>query len=380
MLNIRTACDELGPEGVQVIAAYILGVSHFLSEDVEALQQSIPITDFEAMGLRGALDFSFDERKADFGEVRKLSFFNEIDVHESEIMLEISRRILQSDASQGEEFWETAQSVVALGLRSEIPLIRICAINASLILFSEMKRTVELRLKWFRSRPERLNDPLVESVFEATRELSRKSSPTNLVSRSKQKLKNHRKRSPGLVLIHGTHFSFNVDPTWYVPNLGDTHEYVRRKRNDTYSKPDFFEWEGAHNDRGRSIAAKNLVEWSNRRGLLGADFMCHSHGGNVALEATRYGLETDRLVFLSCPFWWEKYSPKPSSVGEMISVRVRWDYVILAGGVKFGFKQVPPPTVGVREVVLETKWFDHSATTDHTILEREQVLEKIGIA
>lgn len=377
MLDIKRACTELGPEGIQVISAYILGVSYFLTTRPEDIESYIPIGDFEEMRLTGAQDFSLDERKSEYGEIRSLSNVETSDVSDSEVLFELCRAILQSDESSGENFWELSQRIVALGMRSDEPLIRICSINAALNIFSDINKSIELRLKWFLSKTERMRSPQVRSVFEQTSEVIQKRLFDSQSRRNKTAINPRKSTGSGLVLIHGTHFSSMKEPTWHIPNHGKLHNYIRKIRSDIYSKSDFFEWEGSNSDRGRTIAAENLSEWASRRGLQRADFICHSHGGNIVLEATRYGLHPKKLVFLSCPFWWNKFQPRPIQVDEMFSVRVRWDYVILAGGLHYGFRQTPPPDIKHTEIVLKTKWFDHSAATSHEIFEREDILRKI---
>ena len=74
--------------------------------------------------------------------------------------------------------------------------------------------------------------------------------------------------------------------------------------------------------------------------------------------ANHAGTGVGRLVLLSCPVHWPKYTPDFSAVGKVVSVRVRLDLVILAdrGGQRFHDSRI-------RENVLPI-WFDHFATHD----------------
>jgi hypothetical protein len=106
----------------------------------------------------------------------------------------------------------------------------------------------------------------------------------------------------------------------------------------------------------RAIGADDLLTWVNTYHEQGLDLFTHSHGGSLAMLASNQGVKIGTLVLLSCPVHVPKYQPDFSSVGKVVSIRVRLDLVILAdrGGQKFRHSRI-------RENVLPI-WFDHTAT------------------
>ncbi len=133
------------------------------------------------------------------------------------------------------------------------------------------------------------------------------------------------------LLVHGTFFgrvgtSF---PTWWKPG-SNFHTYIKTNhRPNLYSKPDAYAWSGGYNDQARTLAAMELRDWLKNRGFHGADVIAHSHGGNVAMEATQLGAELNKLVLLSCPNHMPHYAPEFSRIKEAISIQIKMDWVIL---------------------------------------------------
>ena len=150
------------------------------------------------------------------------------------------------------------------------------------------------------------------------------------------------------LLVHGTWARGNE---WWQPG-GDFHSYVVSDvRPDLYSQPDRYDWSGGYSDEARSIAATQLENWVAAHGLGGLDLFCHSHGGSVAMEANQASLQINKLVLLSCPVHTDKYLPNFNQVNDVVSVRVKFDLVILAdfGGQRFR-------VTGIRENRLPI-WF-----------------------
>lgn len=162
-------------------------------------------------------------------------------------------------------------------------------------------------------------------------------------------------RSRTSTLVHGT---FARDQTWWQPRPEfNFHEYIRRDVwPDLYSLQDRFDWFGGYSDIARDIAAQDLAQWVAQHGMNGISLMCHSHGANVALHATRYGLQSAKMVLLSCPVHWPKYEPDWSGVGRIVSVRVKADLVIMLDG---GGQRFRDPRIAENVIDL---WFDHSTT------------------
>ena len=115
---------------------------------------------------------------------------------------------------------------------------------------------------------------------------------------------------------------------------------------------------GGYSDAARAEAGTELHDWVQQHNLDGLDLFTHSHGGNVAMLANHAGTNVGRMVLLSCPVHWPKYTPQFNAQEKVVSVRVHMDLVILAdrGGQKFSDPRI-------QENVLPL-WFDHFATHD----------------
>ncbi len=157
------------------------------------------------------------------------------------------------------------------------------------------------------------------------------------------------------MLVHGTWAS---DAEWYKPT-GSFHSFIKPQRPDLYSQSDFFRWTGGYSDGARNQGALDLKAWVDARGESGLDLMGHSHGANVLLQATKFGMTAGKLILLSCPVHVNKYFPDFAKVTRpVVSVRVKLDLVILAD---FGAQKFRHPDI--KEIVLPI-WFDHGATHD----------------
>jgi hypothetical protein len=158
------------------------------------------------------------------------------------------------------------------------------------------------------------------------------------------------------LLIHGT---FARNETWWRQG-GDFYRYLHDEgvRTDLYAGQDPFEWSGAHNDAARAIAAGELENWPGGHNIQKPYLMTHSHGGSVAMLASQNGLEIGPLVLLSCPVHIPKYMPNFNRVGKIVSIHVKFDWVIWLDG---GGQRFDHPKI--KEIDLPI-WFDHSATHD----------------
>jgi pimeloyl-ACP methyl ester carboxylesterase len=166
------------------------------------------------------------------------------------------------------------------------------------------------------------------------------------------------------LLVHGT---FARRSSWWRPG-GDFHTYILQEvRSDLYSQADAFYWSGDYSDAARLLGAEDLVAWLQARGSGAVDLITHSHGGNLAMLASYAPLSIGKLVLLSCPVHWAKYSPHFASVGDTISIRTHCDLVILAdrGGQRFHDSRI-------REHVLPL-WFKHGASHDPDVWRRFDV-------
>ncbi len=166
-------------------------------------------------------------------------------------------------------------------------------------------------------------------------------------------------------LIHGTWARANK---WWQPG-GDFHTFLLPWRPDLYDDSDRFEWTGGYSANARSLAASELLTWIGQHPGGAWRLITHSHGGSVAFLASGNGLSLQELVVLSCPVR-DEYQPDFARVPRIVSVRVKWDLVILADGGGQLFEDAR-----IREIVLPI-WFNHSAThypdvwTEHDVAAR----------
>jgi hypothetical protein len=174
-----------------------------------------------------------------------------------------------------------------------------------------------------------------------------------------------RKRSHTALIVHGTWA--RSSPWWQPPN-GDFWKYLHNDVDATlYGAGDRFDWSGGYSDAARALAGTDLHNWVQTHNLDGLDLFTHSHGGSVAMLANQACTRVGRMVLLSCPVHWPKYSPDFTKVGKVISVRVHLDLVILAdrGGQHFDDSRI-------QENVLPI-WFDHFATHDPGVWQKYDV-------
>lgn len=173
---------------------------------------------------------------------------------------------------------------------------------------------------------------------------------------------------PDALLVHGTQFACHGRPVdqWWKPGTGELHNYLRSgTRPNIYGESDHFQWSGGWNDFARTEAGHNLADWCRVRGLDGIDVITHSHGGNVACLASRQ-CRFGRMILLSCPV--HDYRPDFLRVGEVISVRINWDLVIMGdrGGQRFHDTRI-------KEVVLPFWYLGHDATRKAQTWSRESI-------
>jgi len=244
-----------------------------------------------------------------------------------------------------------AADLMQLSRRSPSPLVRVVAAAALLPAADDpgIQRTLEAGV--------RESDPLVREL--AALALSRLAEDHPLIRSLTEKGRGAGAAAGAntTMLVHGT-FALNND--WWQPD-GDFHTYIRQQvRPDLYSLPDRFDWSGGYSDPARQLGAQQLFDWVTQRNEAGLNLFCHSHGGNVAMLATRMGLQIGDLVLLSCPANESKYVPEFNRIRRAISIRVHLDLIILGdwlvGG---GAQRFRHPQI--EENVLPL-WFDHSAT------------------
>ncbi len=175
-----------------------------------------------------------------------------------------------------------------------------------------------------------------------------------------------RQQQPTSVIVHGT--TFGGGSGWWKPGRV-FHRYLKSKvSRNLYGGREPFSWSGIYSDTAREFGADELLRWAGGKHL--DHVFAYSHGGSVAMLASRRGLEMEKLVLLSCPVH-RRYSPDFRYAKDVVSVRTRLDLVILAdgGGQRFRDDQI-------KEHVLPV-WFSHRATRDPGVWKRHAIANKL---
>ncbi len=244
---------------------------------------------------------------------------------------------------------ENAASLMESCLQHDDELTCVCAAAAYYEISDDPIRIVETLVNATRSRRKLVKDVASIALARIAPEHPRIAEMMQPAERSGSGEPSHTS-----LLVHGT---FASSSSWWQPG-GDFHTYIKQNvKSDLYSDPaDRFEWSGGYSDGARDIGAQNLLNWVNARQLAGITILAHSHGANIAILATQLGMEAGDLILLSCPVHFAKYSPAFDRVNRVISIRVKYDLVILAD---FGGQTFTHPRI--EENVLPI-WFNHSAS------------------
>jgi hypothetical protein len=262
---------------------------------------------------------------------------------------------------------ESAAALLEISLRHPHELARVAAAASYMEVTVAPTRAIRILERGVRSQ-----DRLVRGV--AAHALARVD-PVNArltpLLAAKRRPSRRRPSRTGTI-VHGT---FARTSAWWQPPAGDFWKYLHDTVDpQLYAASDRFEWSGGYTDYDRGRAGGELHDWVQdpTHNLDGLDLFTHSHGGSVAMLATHAGTRVGRLVLLSCPVHWPKYSPEFSRVTKIFSIRVRLDLVILidGGGQRFSHPQI-------NERVLPI-WFDHFTTHDPTTWEDHDLITFIS--
>ena len=245
---------------------------------------------------------------------------------------------------------ESAAALLEIALRHPEPLVRVSAASSYVDVAVNPKPALRILENGLKNP-----DLLVRDVAAYSLARVDPKNPNLAKLLRPIRLRSRRKRTRTSTIIHGTWASGSP---WWQPG-GDFWNYLRNNVDpNLYGAQDRFGWTGGYSDAARALAGTDLDDWVQQHNLGGLDLYAHSHGGNVAMLATQAGTNVGKLVMLSCPVHWPKYTPQFNVVGKAVSVRVHLDLVILAdrGGQKF-------TDTRIQEHVLPL-WFDHFATHD----------------
>lgn len=261
---------------------------------------------------------------------------------------------------------DSAAELMEMCLAHPRELVRIAAAHAYLPLTDDPARCIKVLAAGTRSA-DRLE---AELAATALARVQPEHSALRRLRRRGKSLTRARRKPETIMLVHGTWAS---DAEWYKPS-GSFHAFIKPQRPDLYSQPDFFRWSGGYSDGARNQGALDLRAWIDARNEHGLDLMGHSHGANVMMLATKFGLTAGRLILLSCPVHVNKYFPDFTKVTRpVVSVRVKLDLVILAdrGGQKFRHSDI-------KEIVLPI-WFDHGATHEPAVWRAHNIAARIPL-
>ena len=225
---------------------------------------------------------------------------------------------------------EAALRLIGLGMSSRDALVRAAACLAWCDVTNRLDRAFVRLARIVRSS----DDELAQSIAlrGMYRELEAPSSIPNIARFTPGPPSSLETTIGQAVIVHGTIFKPTGKPIdqWWKPGSGDFHQYLKQgPRPNVYSGNDYFRWSGGWNDYAREEAAEKLIDWLDRRNIDDPDVFAHSHGGNVAMLASAQR-KMNKLVLMSCPVHWHLYQPHFANVAEVISIRIKWDMVIMA--------------------------------------------------
>lgn len=352
---IPSALRSLSDESLMTVAAFLLiaGIWHqkrFIEDNTiipEDVQGALHLNDWPRLDLRAE---PIDLRASEFRPYLTAENFEENRGRYYEHLGYLIEGSLKSGKCE-----ETAKTV-AFGMASPDELVRICALISATEIFRVSPDDFMPRLLWFNRRK------LGETTTQLLAILVARLLHSGLSFLGQPITPGHgpgQVGKPGVMLIHGTNFP-PFRPLWSVPGTGPLFNYIRRVRTDVYSAADYYRWEGGYSDYAREVAALNLDDWIVRRNLSGIDAITHSHGGNVLMKATQGGPAFNKVIFMNCPVRWTSYQPRTGSIKTAISIRLKFDFVILAdrAGQRF------PQGSNIAEHILPIWFVSHSATTE----------------
>ncbi|MBL3827213.1 MULTISPECIES: esterase/lipase family protein [unclassified Marinobacter] len=122
------------------------------------------------------------------------------------------------------------------------------------------------------------------------------------------------------IIVHGTWASSEA---WWQKG-GDFWKYIDSLVPNLYQGSSPFKWSGDNSHGKRKAAAKDLFNWL--QGVSEVDIIAHSHGGNIAMEATRMGLNIKKLILLGTPVRYE-YAPIMENIEKLYCVYSKGDTI-----------------------------------------------------
>ncbi len=355
--------DFQDPNHLHSQAATLLLIGSHLRGDIPAMQARVAVTeaaqpaarplpsqDLSALGFP-AVRVSGDRFRT--SELQKLTGVRSVaaarpraeEIRRAPVAIDACAQNFYKDSNS-----ETAAALLETSLRHPQQLVRVAAASSYVDVAADPKPAIRILEDGLSSKNLLTRDVAAYALAH----VDPKNSRLDKLLRTR-KLPSRRKPSRTSTIIHGTWASGSP---WWQPN-GDFWTYLHDNVDpNLYGAADRFGWTGGYSDAARADAGTTLHDWVQHHNLDGLDLFTHSHGGNVAMLANHAGTKVGKMVLLSCPVHWPKYTPEFTLTQKIISVRVHLDLVILAdrGGQRFSDPRI-------QENVLPI-WFDHFATHD----------------
>lgn len=257
----------------------------------------------------------------------------------------------------------TAAQLLEASLHHPEELVRVAAAAAYFNLAAEPRRLLKVLAGGTASADELVREVAGTALARIAPEDRRLRALTRKAPRSGRRRPSHTS-----LMVHGT---FASNGSWWQPG-GDFHSYILSEvRPDLYGASDRFAWSGGWSDGARALGASQLRTWVDAHTLQGLSLFTHSHGGSIAMLASHNGLDIGTLVLLSCPVHVHKYMPDFGHVVKVVSIRVKFDLVILADG---GGQKYNHPSI--QENVLPI-WFDHFASHSPKVWRKHNLKSKL---
>jgi hypothetical protein len=349
------------PAHVHSQAATLLLIGLYLRGDIPAMQARLALTeatpaavtpfpseDLRALGLP-SLRVSGDRfRTTELQKISGLRLTASVRPRKEEVRAAPSNVISAAQNFYEDPNSETAAALLETSLRHPHQLVRVAAAGSYIDVAADPKPAIRILEDGLDSKNLLTRDVAAYALAHADPK-----NPKLAPLLRPKKLRSRRKRSRTSTIIHGT---WAGTSPWWQPG-GDFWNHLHDNVDpNLYGAADRFGWSGGYSDAARAEAGTALHGWVQAHNLDGLDLFTHSHGGSVAMLANQAGTRVGRMVLLSCPVHWPKYTPQFDLVQKVVSIRVHLDLVMLAdrGGQKFSDPRI-------HENVLPI-WFDHFAT------------------
>ncbi len=147
----------------------------------------------------------------------------------------------------------------------------------------------------------------------------------------------HDKVERMVIVVHGTYALAQAWWRWpspfteYLDSL--TAPSLTAGNGSVYKDTDFFEWSARDYDSHRRSAALDLATWIHDHPADHLTIVAHSHGGNVAMLATRQSVKVERLILLGSPIRTD-YTPDLRNVGILYNIYSFGDLIQTIVGTK----------------------------------------------